>query len=268
MKKIIIKLKIFFLIALISGCAAIENKKPSALLRVAVIGNTMPESPFSGESEKLPEVISRINRENPILVIHTGNIVHGGLSWMGIKITDVERQYLQAKIDFSKLSSNLYTVLGEKDLYNDDHKLYTAHFGRRPNYGFNLPNLRFIVFNTVKCSSDSGKNIEWLEGELKSSGGYDPVIIITHTPVFSDISKKGDYADRTRFHDLIIKYPVRAVISGNGGDSRSFIIDSVKYIIAGCGGYSKGSMTWRSVHYYMIEISDDIISIAPVKPSK
>ena len=87
---------VFFIIIFnFDNCAStIINNKPIDI-KLAIIGNTNPDSPFTGFTEELSNVIKNINEDNPIAVFHTGNNIHGGMDWMGIKQEDIERQYKQ-----------------------------------------------------------------------------------------------------------------------------------------------------------------------------
>ena len=66
-----------------ASCAA-PHQKPAHEVEFIVMGNTSPASPFTGRPEKLEQVFRSINQDNPMLVIHTGNIIQGGSESVGI----------------------------------------------------------------------------------------------------------------------------------------------------------------------------------------
>lgn len=124
---------IFVCIIIVSAgtCTGSLREKPAPIpLKFALIGNTYPESPFSFSFSLLSQAVSAINAENPLILFHTGNMVHGGMDWMGINKRDMIKQYREIKKVLTSLTAIFYPLLGEKDLYNNSDKLFAAFSAR------------------------------------------------------------------------------------------------------------------------------------------
>ena len=246
-----------------TACATTDiNKKPIDV-KLAIIGNTGPDSPFIGYSEKLPEVFELINNENPLAVIHTGNIIHGGEEWMGISRDDIMRQFdnfLEAK---SKLYPIMHTVLGDDDLYNKTADLYIKYMNKELNYSFNYGNIHFIIYNTVNTKFDSiqKQHLKWLKKDLDAHRQYASILVFTYNQIIGVNSNSENNEQGENTHRLLSKYPVKAVFSGNYRGFYTFKKDDIQYFLTGCGGYTKEKNSWQYNQYYILELKDGEIQI-------
>lgn len=248
---------IFFLY----GCSSPGVKPAEFHFSFAVFGNTYPESPFVGFPDRIKNTVDAIKHENPLFAIHTGNIVHGGRSWMGITPEDMERQYFQARTNLEGLSPEIYTIAGEKDAYEGKPCFYKQNFRRSVNYSFTSSGVKFIVFNTVSELGDPESDLKWLKSELDISTEIAFIVIVTHNSIFNNDGVAGIYTEAEKFHELVREAPVKAVISGNPVQSRSFTLDSVQYYIAGTGGYTFSGAGSRLYQYYIFEVTNENINM-------
>ncbi len=261
-----VQLFIVSLVLLFFGCAGSALMNAPIDVRFVLIGNTNPDSPFTGFSEKLPQVIDMINADNPIAVIHTGSMIHGGENWMGIHETDITRQFKAFKKTLSKLTSIPYTVIGVKDLYNKSTYLYEKNMKKDQNYSFNYGNIHFIIFNTVNLQFDTVKkyHYHWLKKDLESHKQYAAIFIFTHSLGFNPASARPDDF-YNKIVTLIGKYPVVAVFSGQDPRFITQTVGQVQYITAGCGGYTQETMSWYYNQYYVVDYTAGTLKIVPKK---
>ncbi|HQP48765.1 MAG TPA: hypothetical protein PKX12_08540, partial [Spirochaetota bacterium] len=77
-------------IAVFFSCATMPTRDPGPF-RFIITGNTYAESPFKGRNMRVSPVIRSINRDNPVFVVHIGDMIFGGHDWMGIKKIDITR---------------------------------------------------------------------------------------------------------------------------------------------------------------------------------
>ncbi len=247
------------------GCSAAKPVTES--VRFAVIGNTSPESPFSGFTKGLPAVLSEIENRKPQIIIHTGDALYGGTDADGIIESDIIRQM---NIFFPMLKSiNIaaYTIPGEKDYYNGSTALYSGFTGKKPGYSFNYGSIHFICLS----STDTGEffiddeQLEWLKNDLREFKDSNAIFVFAHHQLFPD-KKKAQVPERNaELHSLFAEYRVKAFFSGSEKDYTTKIKDSVKYINAGCSGTSDKKDNRKGYRYYIIDFINDGLNIDPVK---
>ncbi len=243
-----------------AGCSK-QVKREQTPVRFIITGNTLPSSPFVGFTENLPNVLDSISKDNPNLVIYTGNIINGGSDKEGLKKTDIERQYKKFNSLNKKTSIPFYTTIGKKDLYNNSPLQYKKHTGKNLNYSFNYGNSHFIIFNNVnnKNTTSFDKRLKWLSNDLIEHKSYPQIFIITHNPFLSTrkkLTKKGK-----EFHNIIKFYKVKAVISGRKQIYYETDIEKIKYINAGCRGFTKEDRFFNTSRYYIFSSSVNKLTI-------
>ncbi|MFC1671342.1 metallophosphoesterase family protein [Spirochaetota bacterium] len=222
-------------------------------IKFVVFGNTHAKSPFNGVSEILSKSVNNIYMENPAVVIHTGNMIYGGYSWNGIKKLDIHRQFKENLKIMSKISPVLYSVTGEKDLFNGSPLIYREFSKRNVYYSFNYGNLHFIVLFTHEKSGNGidEKQLNWLKNDMEEYGDSKKILIFTHEPLV--LRKKKKYSLKNEsLHRLFLKYPVKAVFSGKGSDYYTYKKDGINYTSLGCNGYSKYKRNKTYSHFYIV----------------
>ncbi|MCP4137918.1 MAG: hypothetical protein GY754_43550 [bacterium] len=263
--RFILKFTYITLISLFFFSCSGSTRSEPVPLRFIIFGNTNPASPFTGNAENLPRVISYINMENPALVIHSGNIIHGGYEWMGIKEADLVRQYKNFNSKTALLTPTLYTIAGEKDLFNDSIDLYKKYTGKYPNYSFNYSNNHLVVLSAGKKTKNltSEYDIQWLKNDLERHKDSSAIFVFTHHPLFYYSRQKLRGPKAEELHQLFRKYPVKAVFSGSVPGYHEISKDSIRYIIAGCGGYTKEEKYLTRTQYYIITFNGKTLRISP-----
>jgi hypothetical protein len=254
-KMLLIKFLILTVIICTSTCSKFRQPT-SSRVRFAVTGNTYPASPFTGFKTKLEKVIQFINKDNPVLVFHTGNVIHGGSSWMGLRESDITRQYRIFQTKSSNVAAIFYPIAGEKDLFNDSMKYFTHSTGKKVCYSVNYGSIHFSLASLIKTKNKTVEDqLKWLEDDLKRHSRYSAIFIITHSPIYTKSRKKIINRMDTDIHSMLKKYPVKAVISGGEKSYSQFEKDGIQYIIAGTGGFFKEERYYRYNQYYIINYS-------------
>ncbi len=257
---------IIILPALVSSCAVPVKKDYPVPVKFIIMGNTSPASPFSGYAERLDHVIGEINEQNPAFVAHTGNMVQGGSSEMGIRESDVARQYRKYLTQIDKLQRNLCPLPGERDLYNGSLDLYRRYIGKKPCYSFNYGNIHFIVFNTMKEGYMSvDQRLRWLRRDLHRHRKFPAMFVFTNNPVFPPYSSMDSFEKAEELHAVLSQYPVKAVFSGQYTRLYKNKKDGIEYIVTGCGGYNREEGYGSEFQYYIVEHADDTVSYRGVR---
>ncbi len=264
-------------IACLTGlsCAGAQAPQPDSL-RFALTGSTHPESPFTGRNEALPALFIKINADNPVFVVHLGDIILGGKEWMGITEKDLDRQFRDFRQYAYALNPVLFTVKGEKDLLNTSADNYHRHTGRKAWYSFNYGNCHFIVLDTCDpspCAMGDAQK-KWLAADLKRYRRHPAIFVFTHHPPELSGRTKGDTGDDpdtcpslAGLHDLFKEYPVRAVISGHRQVFLEEKKDKILYVTAGCefaGRAGKAQPRRRDANqYYLVDFTGGEITVHP-----
>ncbi|OHD63940.1 MAG: hypothetical protein A2176_15030 [Spirochaetes bacterium RBG_13_51_14] len=234
-----------------ANCSA-PRHLPANEVKFIVLGNTSPASPFTGYPEKLDYVLKSINQENPVLVIHTGNIVRGGNEWMGITREDVCRQYRNFLDQRKSLRPILHILAGDGDRYNGTPDLFRHYTGEDLFYSFNYGSIHFILLHLLNSNDRlSPDQMRWLERDLEAHRYDTAVFIFSHYPLPASPQSGNRSRDGGDLHGLFLRYPVTAVISGSMKSLSEYEKDGIRYIAAGCFGYNYEDWHWGFYQYYV-----------------
>lgn len=247
------------------SCSAAKPVTES--VRFAVIGNTSPDSPFSGFTKSLPEVLSEIESRKPQIIIHTGNALYGGNTADGILESDMLRQLNIFFPMLKSLNTAVYTIPGEKDYYNGSTDLYAGFAGRKPGYSFNYGSIHFICLSSSGSGESfiDGTQLEWLKNDLNEFRDSNAIFVFAHHQLFPDKKKVKIPESNEELHKMFLEYNVKAVFSGSEKDYSTKLKDSIKYINAGCSGDSDKKDKKRGYRFYIVNFFSNDINIDPVK---
>jgi hypothetical protein len=240
------------LLSVLTACAT-PQPGPMPDITFAVMGNTSPASPFTGTAEKLEDVYRALNKDNPILVIHTGDIVQGGNEGMGITLKDVERQYGDFVMQKKVLRPILHVLAGEKDMYNGKLSLFTQYTGEKLYYSFNYGSIHFILLHILNRDHRlSPEQKKWLMRDLDRHKDDSAIFVFSHYPIVAPPQAGTRFADGEELHKLFVKYPVKAVFAGSLRNQYEFDRDGIRYEVAGCFGYTFEDWHWSYSQYYLV----------------
>ena len=259
---------------LILSCAYRVVKKEPDCMRMILISNTFPESPFHDLSKMLKIVFKEINRDNPIFVIHLGDMIHGGKEWMGIHEKGIIKQFNQFFSYARILKPILHIVKGEKDTYNDSADIFSRYSKRKNYYSFNYGSIHCIILDSIDTTPGeiSDQQMNWLEADLIAFKDSHAIFIFLH---HSLIRPKKNYSNirniicknSNTLHKIFIKYPVKAVFSGHLPFPYQNNRDGILYINTGCGNYNKSDQYKKYYNYYIVEYCKKIIRLSAKKIS-
>lgn len=253
--------------AVLMSCVT-PQQEPMQTVTFAVMGNSSPASPFTGQAEKLEYVFRALNRENPMLVIHTGNIVQGGNDSQGILPKDVERQYRNFQMQRKVLRPILHILAGEKDRYNGSLSLFRQYTGDDFYYSFNYGSAHFILLHILSRDHRmSPEQMKWLRRDLEINREHGPIFVFSHYPIMAPPQAGTRYAGGDELHKLFKDYPVRAVIGGSTRALYEFDKDGIRYAAAGCFGYTYEDSSWVYSQYYIVSYDGGKVSIRPTRVS-
>lgn len=246
---------------LFSGCSSHGVKTIDAAARIALISGTAPESPYKSYSPELHRLIAAVNRDNPAIVLHLGNMIFAG-NTPGLRESDVLRQLDERKPFFSKLDPVCDYTAGELDHFGGTAELFEKETGRSALHSFQYGTLHFLAIDSNDGGpaevSPSQKLL--IERDLERSGDS-AVIILSCRPFFLQKNLAGytqTVAKAEEFHQLFLKHRVRAVFSASGEIFSRVDRDSISYINAGSVPVYKNG--YDQPRYYIVEITKDTIT--------
>ncbi|MGL4368360.1 MAG: metallophosphoesterase family protein [Spirochaetota bacterium] len=221
-----------------SGCKNTHIKNPGVSLQFAVISNTAPESPYKGYHPDAKKLIDALNRENPTLVIHAGNMIYAGNS-PGLRDVDVIRQVNDHKTLFSKLNPICNYAAGDLDHFKGSSSFNEMITGKNAFYSFHYGTVHFLIINSTDPQPGliSSARRKWIAEELEYNKNDDAIIVISHHPFFLQKNIQGSIPcveNPEELHQLFVRYGVTAVLSGAGDYCSRTARDGIDYINAGC----------------------------------
>jgi hypothetical protein len=258
---------IFALVLVLSSsrCSAPQQMQGHEV-KFIVIGNTSPASPFTGYPEKLEYVFRNITQDNPVLVIHTGNIVQGGTESVGIMKKDITRQYRKFLEQKKVLHPILHIMAGERDLYNGTLSLFEQYTGEKLFYSFNYGSIHFILLHILNRDSPlSPDQIKWLERDLEEHRYDAAIFVFSHYPVLSSPQSGIRFTGGEELHRLFTKYPVRAVLSGSTRNLYEYDKDGIHYAALGCFGFNYEDWHWSYNQYYVVSYDGAKLAVRGVR---
>ncbi len=245
------------------SCTTTPGKSTAQTIRFAVLNNTSPQSPYAAFPESVPAALAQIQQMNPVFIMHTGNIIHGGFSWMGIRISDMEKQYQQFFRHAKNLSSLLYTTVGPLDALDGDTSLYSRYTNHTPYYSFNYGNTHFVVLNSndKKPAGISGQQFTWLTKDLEESSLCCTIMVfIYHCPMNNPRRRNARpepaFHDGAKLHELFTLYGVTSVFSSDGKKRSSFSHEKVTYNQLPCV-FPEKKRYGRNNQYYIIDAAGE-----------
>lgn len=248
-----------------ASCANRLREEPKEFT-FAITGNTAPESPFVGFTDTLPMLYDAINKDNPLLIVHTGNFINGGFDWMGIKEEDMARQFGLFKKTSAQLKPLIYHVAGNSDLFNNDPGLFKEFTGKNINYSFNYSSIHFIIFNVLnegKALPSMKQSLAWLRKDLETCKASSMIFLFTHEALFSAPRGEKNLEPADEIHSLLKRYPVSAVFSGSSPSFFAVKKDGISYINAGCGGFLRKDRYRNYRQYYIVTCKNNDFTVYP-----
>lgn len=251
--------------AVLIGCAG-AAPRGAREIDFAIIGNTAPSSPFTGHPEKLDDVYRNINRDNPALVVHTGNLVEGGGKDSAVMEKDVVRQYRDFASRRDILGPVMHAAAGERDAYNGSLDLFREYVETKLCYSFSYGPVRFIILKIL--DGDDGllpEEMKWLENDLRACRSAGAIFVFSHYPVMAPPRSGMRHVQGEELHALFARHGVKAAFSGRGRGFQEHERDGIRYVNAGCFGFNYEDPHWNFNQYYRVRYSGEALSVRGVK---
>jgi hypothetical protein len=249
----------------LTECAGV--KPVTGSVRFAILGNSSPESPFSGFNNSLNPVLAEIQNRKPQIIIHTGNAIYGGNETDGILETDVRRQLNIFFPMIKKLHTAAYIIPGDNDYFNNSAAIFSEFSHKPACYSFNYGSIHFICLSPARVTPDmtGGIDIEWLQKDLEEYRDSNAIFVFIHRRLFPEKKKAKSPEKNKELHNLFLKYRVKCVFSGEGKDFTVKLKDAVKYVNAGCVISSNKKHSTNTYQFYIVNFINNDINIDPVK---
>ncbi len=163
----------------------------------------------------LPRAVAAVNalKEQPDFIVFTGDLIH---------TTDDDKERQRRMMEFKSHASNLKVknvkfLAGEHDAGVDNGGVYRSVFGE-PNYSFEHKGAHFIAIDNVSDPSASigEKQLEWLRADLSKLDKSQPIVVLTHRPLF-DLYPEWDWAtkDGAKAMEILAPYEHVTVFYGH-----------------------------------------------------
>jgi hypothetical protein len=223
--------------------------------------------------EHLKRAVYEINQLNPEFVIHIGDMVEGYTRNIDLWVQECE----EFKSIMNRLRMTWYPTTGNHDVISASRdpndrtfeELYKQYFGPL-YYSFDYKNSHFICLYTDEGQQSqvtfSDKQLQWLADDLKNTDKTN-IFVCMHKPAWDEYYEPSGWWEKV--HELLKKYPVRAVIAGHYHSYRKYPPkDGIQYYILGATGghlYEGVELIGRINHYNILRVEGDNFTMGVVK---
>ncbi|MCX6662435.1 MAG: metallophosphoesterase family protein [Euryarchaeota archaeon] len=211
-------------------------------------------------------VAEAIERENPLFVLNTGDLVDNG------KTPDDWVDFFTASSFVH--NSTLYPVLGNHENYSH---LYFSFFSLPFNerwYSFDNGPVHFIGLDSNPRNAYRFVQYLWLLHELGIHNQAFTVVFFHH-PVYSSGEEHGNTTLLQKvWAPVFERYHVDIVFNGHDHDYERSYVNGIIYIVTGGGGapiYDVGHSPWtvyseKTYHYCMLTVNSSTLTFEAKKP--
>ena len=210
-------------------------------------------------------VADAIEKEKPLFVLHTGDLVHNGNN-------------KEEWIDFFNASdfihnSTLYPVLGNHEYYGEPYSEYFPELGNGYWYSFDYSGVHIIGLDSNVINVFNLKQITWLIKDLKQNKDKIKVVMFHHPP-YSSGRHGSSYHLRFIWGPILQIFNVQIVFNGHDHSYEHGIVRNTHYIVSGGGGaplYDTGDNWWteyseKTYHYCLMTFNEDLLTFESKKP--
>ncbi len=234
----------------------LAGQPAQAQLRIGIIGDQTGTADLDQAYKTLEQGIEKLGRSGPFDVfLHVGDLLESSRS------EDQIRQDFQRAVGLlDRLPAPWHLTEGDHDVNppflpnlrpdRSRHELFKSLYsqrqpqaGERLYYSFDVKGYHFIALDSLEhLQTDprwgnvfrarlSGQQLRWLESDLKTHLQSKGIIVFTHQPLWYN------WGGWERVHQLLSRYPVRAVIAGHFHYSqRDALLDGIQYLVVGATG--------------------------------
>jgi len=236
---------------LISACNSTESRP----IRIGVIGDQTGSDDLQKSYEVLARGVEVLNKEGVACVLHTGDLLESRVSPEQYRI-----QFAQATGILDKLRMPWHLAPGDHDVNSvkfvpnssdrSREQLFRELYGEREpqltrtlSHSFDVDGYHFVALNSqehlhadprwgdVFIARLTDEQFTWLESDLEAHKMAKGVVVFLHQPLWYN------WSGWMRVHQLLRRYPVRAVIAGHFHyDQDEDVLDNIRYCVVGAAG--------------------------------
>ncbi|UCH33732.1 MAG: HEAT repeat domain-containing protein [Armatimonadota bacterium] len=225
-----------------------------------VVGDTRHWIRFE-QPETFRQIVREANALDVAFLIDVGDLLSTGYA----EEPEMRRMW-DGFIEVVNMSEvPFFPVVGNHDVANDMHERLWLEYAGPIWFSFDYGGCHFIAMNSDQAGYGgliSDEHFEWLRKDLANTNARH-IFVFLHQPVFSNPRQW------TRVHELLRRYPTRAVIAGHAHIYRELPeVDGIRYYISGGGGAEIGDDPTRgSFHHYMlVSVRGDEVHETVVRP--
>ncbi|MCV6607085.1 MAG: metallophosphoesterase [Campylobacterales bacterium] len=194
-----------------------RSAKTNTSFKVAVVSDTHN---FYDEFTKVQNKI-RERRDEYSFLIHAGDITDQGLRW----------EYEHGDKILREADLPYLTVIGNHDALTNGRGVYGRLYGAY-NYSLEYNGAKFIFLNNNNWEfGDAFPDTQWLESQLGSSDGSQPIIIVCHIPPLQE--ERFTSSEIEKFKNLMSTYNVEMVINGHNHGHVAETVGGTTYLTNG-----------------------------------
>lgn len=243
--------RLFLLLLLASASLYAQN------FRFAVWGDSQFQNP-----EVFEETVLRTELLKPDFVLHVGDMIHG----YTYSIENARKQWIRFKKQIEPLTVPFYPTPGNHDVTTKEiQPAYLEAWGDdKLYYSFDYQNSHFIVLNAFldqKFDTIPPVQMDWLKNDLEKAKTAENIFVTVHSPLYLNAKYKWDYV-----HELLKKYPVKAVFTGHHHIYDYRVVDGIKYYCLNSSGNmdTYNEAAGRSHHFLWITVKNDVVDASVI----
>ena len=239
------------LLVFLFGCGTVSIQGPheEQALNFVVMGDNRPADVFRPEQPYIyHKVVEKAVALDPVLILNAGDVVLGYDAYSKEKAREEFDDFEKATAKIREKNIPLYVTMGNHSGYTKfAREAFTERYKNKQTgrlyYSVDVKNCHFIVLCSElenEASQITGKQLEWLKGDLKRIDGKH-IFIILHRPLYSKIKHLKDSLNkypekRDELAGLFKQYKVAMVFVGHGHVYNFSVVGGLNQIIAGGAG--------------------------------
>ena len=211
-------------------------------------------------------LIKELNLWQPAFAIASGDLLRGYTPDDKLLTAEWDA-FLQAS---SELTMPLFVAPGNHDIFSRRAaEVWNQRIG--PRYvSFDYGDAHFILLNSEEIPKQGqiiDEQLRWLEQDLQGHVQARHIFVFLHKPLWGNTPGIVKGNAWTPLHQLLKRYPVRAVIAGHMHYYQSEELDGIYYIINGPGGGQTGSILEAGEFhdYLLITVAGDQVRYVLVR---
>ena len=207
-------------------------------------------------------LLDKAKLENPSFIIILGDLV--------CHADQADHKLFANEISEYASKMPFFIVPGNHDISHEESfglEDFERTYGPAQFYFIIGPNL-FVFLNDLAEYNLNGEYLDFLESTLQANGlTTEKSFVFTHIPPsgLSDLLDSSFAPDSKRFTDIVKRYQVDYVFTGDHHGYVKAEKDGTTYIISGGGGSSLRGSKGNFHHFVELDIEDEIISESVIK---